>query len=130
VIKICSVLGGAVITAFLRLPDSFFVLCSHSYYLRAVPCDVSNAMRRATQITCTQSTLPECCEPLIQAQDAHRKTPKNPRRSREILTPPLQKKIVSVAGVGSPNRYIAQTLLSSDIFLYLCIIKPYYISYG
>jgi len=58
---------------------------------------------------------------------------KNAKKSEArggIAPPPAEKKVVSVSGVGSPNRYTAPTLLSSDIFLYLCIIKPYYISYG
>lgn len=58
------------------------------------------------------------------------KNAKNLEARGQNCTPHPEKKVVSAAGARSPNRHIAPTLLSSDIFLYLCIIKPYYISYG
>ncbi len=104
-----------------------YSICIFSVRCGAVRVRVANWLTYIARCLCCLSYRARA---FIQAQDAHRKTPKNPRRSREILTPPAEKISVSVSGVGSQNRYTAPTLLSSDIFLYLCIIKPYYISYG
>ena len=57
---------------------------------------------------------------------AHTKTPKISRCPTDFDPPPAKKKVVSGTGAAAPNRHIARTLLSSDIFLYLCTIKHYY----
>ena len=57
---------------------------------------------------------------------AHTKTPKNSRCAGIFDPPPCRKKVVSGTGAAAPSRHTTRTLLSSDIFLYLCTIKHYY----
>ena len=44
-------------------------------------------------------------------------TPKNQQRANETDTPPPEKKVTFGAGLASPNRYIAQTLLIFNSYI-------------
>jgi hypothetical protein len=104
-----------------------YSICIFSVRCGAVRGRVANWCTYIARCLCC---LSYCARAFIQVLRCPHKNAKKSEARGGIAPPPAEKKVVSVAGVGSPNRYTAPTLLSSNIFLYLCIIKPYYISYG